>query len=66
MIILLLFVIIGLCVAIYVKLPEKPDTQEGYYASEYYKLKECRCNPQYDEFQTMYNKDFSKSHPDYL
>lgn len=65
-IIVLLVALLGLCIAIYARLGQTPGAVEGYYAGEYYKLQECRCRPQYDEFQTSRDDEFRKAHPDYL
>jgi hypothetical protein len=56
--VLILFHIVLLTIALSTlyRVIQLEKTKEGYYLGEYYKLKQCRCIPQYDKVQfTNYN-----------
>lgn len=54
-IIIILTNIILLTIGVYIILKLNKPTKENYYLADYWKLKECRCIPKYDEFQQLYN-----------
>lgn len=56
--VLILFHIVLLTIALSTlyRVIQLEKTKEEYYLGEYYKLKQCRCIPQYDKVQfTNYN-----------
>ncbi len=42
-------VLIGLAVYIAYTVNSRIPIKEGYYLADYYKLRQCRCIPQYDK-----------------
>jgi len=51
---LILILLIGIGLYMIIRLDK---VKEGYYLADYWKIKECKCIPKYDEFQDQYNNN---------